>query len=90
MLACDAPLLIFSVTQCQYTMLMVAFCSSCAEVIGVHALVTSALLQCCIQFALAFLRLVALTEHDCLEVTNTYFDTNEWQYATSYYTCLDR
>ncbi len=38
-------------------------------------------------YALAFLRLVAPTEHDSLEVTDTYFDTNEWQYATSYYTC---
>ena len=28
-------------------------------------------------YALAFLRLVAPTEHDSLEVTDTYFDTNE-------------
>ena len=28
-------------------------------------------------FALAFSRLMAPTEHTCLEVTDTYFDTNE-------------
>ena len=38
-------------------------------------------------FALAFPRLMAPTEHTCLEVTDTYFDTNECQCATCYHIC---